>query len=76
MHWDKNAIALGRTSIANTVNSVALGSYSEAGSNTFDATSSRAVFKNDAGSNSEVRFAASSSSIGGWQGFLSVKAGK
>ncbi|MFQ6877331.1 MAG: YadA-like family protein [Haemophilus parainfluenzae] len=61
----QNAIALGRTSIANTVNSVALGSYSEAGSNTFDATSSRAVFKNDAGSNSEVRFAASSSSIGG-----------
>ena len=61
----QNAIALGRTSIANTVNSVVLGSYSEAGSNTFDATSSRAVFKNDAGSNSEVRFAASSSSIGG-----------
>jgi len=61
----QNAIALGRTSIANTVNSVALGSYSEAGSNAFDATSSRAVFKNDAGSNSEVRFAASSSSIGG-----------
>ena len=61
----QNAIALGRTSIANTVNSVALGSYSEAGSNTFDATSSRAVFKNDAGSNSEVRFAASSSGIGG-----------
>ena len=61
----QNSIALGRTSIANTVNSVALGSYSEAGSNAFDATSSRAVFKNDAGSNSEVRFAASSSSIGG-----------
>ena len=61
----QNAIALGRTSIANTVNSVALGSYSEAGSNAFDATSSRAVFKNDAGSNSEVRFAASSSGIGG-----------
>ena len=61
----QNSIALGRTSIANAVNSVALGSSSEAGSNAFDATSSSAVFKNDAGSNVNVRFAASSSSIGG-----------
>ena len=61
----QNSIALGRTSIANAINSVALGSSSEAGSNVFDATSSSAVFKNDAGSNVNVRFAASSSSIGG-----------
>jgi len=61
----QNSIALGRTSIANAVNSVALGSSSEAGSNAFDATSSSAVFKNDSGSNANVRFAASSSSIGG-----------
>ena len=61
----QNSIALGRTSIANAVNSVALGSSSEAGSNAFDATSSSAVFKNGAGSNVNVRFAASSSSIGG-----------
>ena len=57
------SIALGTSSIANSASSVALGSYSEAGSNTFDSTSSGAVFKNDAGVNTTVSFAARSSSI-------------
>ena len=51
------SIALGTSSIANSASSVALGSYSEAGSNTFDSTSSGAVFKNDAGVNTTVSFA-------------------
>ena len=58
-----SSIALGTSSIANSANSVALGSYSEAGSNAFDSTSSGAIFKNDAGVNTTVSFAARSSSI-------------
>ena len=44
--------------------SVALGSHSEAGSNAFDATSSGATFKDAAGADTTIRFAASSSTMG------------
>ena len=61
----KSAVALGPHAKGTAYKSIALGADSEAGTNMFDANSTSAVFKNDAGSNSEVRFAASSSSIGG-----------
>ena len=60
-----NSLALGDHSIATAVNAVALGHDSVAGSNMFDATSSEAVFKNDAGVDTHVSFAANSSVIGG-----------
>ena len=60
-----SAVALGPHAKSTAYKSIALGADSEAGTNMFDANSTSAVFKNDAGSNSEVRFAASSSSIGG-----------
>ena len=60
-----SAVALGPHAKSTAYKSIALGADSEAGTNMFDANSTRAVFKNDAGSNLEVRFAASSSSIGG-----------
>lgn len=60
-----NSLALGDHSIATAVNAVALGHDSVAGSNMFDATSSGATFKNDAGVNTTVSFAANSSAIGG-----------
>ena len=60
-----SAIALGPHAKSTAYKSIALGADSEAGTNMFDANSTSAVFKNDAGLNSEVRFAASSSSIGG-----------
>ena len=49
----------------NAYRSVALGSHSEAGSNAFDATSSSATFKDAAGADTTIRFAASSSTMGG-----------
>ena len=61
----KSAVALGPHAKGTAYKSIALGADSEAGTNMFDANSTSAVFKNDAGLNSEVRFAASSSSIGG-----------
>ena len=61
----KSAVALGPHAKSTAYKSIALGADSEAGTNMFDANSTSAVFKNDAGLNSEVRFAASSSSIGG-----------
>lgn len=60
-----NAMALGDHSTAAVANSVALGHDSVAGSNMFNATSSGATFKNDAGVNTTVSFAANSSAIGG-----------
>ena len=60
-----SAVALGPHAKSRAYKSIALGADSEAGTNMFDANSTSAVFKNDAGSNSEVRFAASSSSISG-----------
>ena len=60
-----SAVALGPHAKSTAYKSIALGADSEAGTNMFDANSTSAVFKNDAGSNSEVRFAASSSSISG-----------
>ena len=60
-----SAVALGPHAKSTAYKSIALGADSEAGTNMFDANSTSAVFKNDAGLNSEVRFAASSSSIGG-----------
>ena len=50
---------------SNAYRSVALGSHSEAGSNAFDATSSSATFKDAAGADTTIRFAASSSTMGG-----------
>ena len=60
-----SAVALGPHAKSTAYKSIALGADSEAGTNMFDANSTSAVFKNDAGLNSEVRFAASSSSISG-----------
>ena len=57
--------AIGLGSNATAANAVALGHNSVAGSNMFDATSSEAVFKNDAGVDTHVSFAANSSAIGG-----------
>jgi len=59
------SIAIGLGSNATAANAVALGHNSVAGSNLFDATSSGATFKNDAGVNTTVSFAANSSAIGG-----------
>ncbi len=60
-----SSIALGAASNATVGGSVALGNSTVAGSNMFDATSSGATFKNDAGVNTTVSFAANSSAIGG-----------
>ena len=60
-----SSIALGASSNATVGGSVALGNSTVAGSNMFDATSSGATFKNDAGVNTTVSFAANSSAIGG-----------
>ena len=66
-----SAVALGPHAKSNAYRSVALGSHSEAGSNAFDATSSSATFKDAAGADTTIRFAASSSTMGG-----SVSVGK
>ena len=60
-----SAVALGLHAKSNAYRSVALGSHSEAGSNAFDATSSSATFKDAAGADTTIRFAASSSTMGG-----------
>lgn len=60
-----SSIALGASSNATVGGSVALGNSTVAGSNMFDATSSGATFKNDAGVNTTVSFAANSSAISG-----------
>ena len=60
-----SSIALGAASNATVGGSVALGNSTVAGSNMFDATSSGATFKNDAGVNTPVSFAANSSAISG-----------
>ena len=60
-----SSIALGASSNATVGGSVALGNSTVAGSNMFDATSSGATFKNDAGANTTVSFAANSSAIAG-----------
>ena len=60
-----NTISLGWNAKTSAVNSIALGSHSEAGSNAFDATSSSATFKDAAGADTTIRFAASSSTMGG-----------
>jgi len=60
-----SAVALGPHAKSNAYRSVALGSHSEAGSNAFDATSSSATFKDTAGADTTIRFAASSSTMGG-----------
>lgn len=60
-----HSIAIGEQSNAAVEHSVALGSHSEAGSNAFDATSSSATFKDAAGADTTIRFAASSSTMGG-----------
>ena len=60
-----SSIALGASSNATVGGSVALGNSTVAGSNMFDATSLGATFKNDAGVNTTVSFAANSSAIGG-----------
>ncbi len=60
-----SSIALGVSSNATVGGSVALGNSTVAGSNMFNATSSGATFKNDAGVNTTVSFAANSSAIGG-----------
>ena len=60
-----SSIALGASSNATVGGSVALGNSTVAGSNVFDATSSGATFKNDAGVNTPVSFAANSSAISG-----------
>lgn len=60
-----SSIALGVSSNATVGGSVALGNSTVAGSNMFNATSSGATFKNDAGVNTTVSFAANSSAISG-----------
>ena len=60
-----SSIALGVSSNATVGGSVALGNSTVAGSNMFNATSSGATFKNDAGVNTTVSFAANSSAIAG-----------
>ena len=60
-----SAVALGPHAKSNAYRSVALGSHSEAGSNAFDATSSSATFKDAAGADTTIRFAASLSTMGG-----------
>ena len=53
-----NAMALGNHSSATVVNSVALGHASVAGSNTFNDSSDHATFKNDGGTDTNVKFQA------------------
>ena len=60
-----SAVALGPHAKSNAYRSVALGSHSQAGANAFDATSSSATFKDAAGADTTIRFAASSSTMGG-----------
>ena len=60
-----HSIAIGEQSNAAVEHSVALGSHSQAGANAFDATSSTATFKDAAGADTTIRFAASSSTMGG-----------
>ena len=60
-----SAVALGPHAKSTAYKSIALGADSEAGTNMFDATSSGTTFKNDAGVNTPVSFAANSSAIGG-----------
>ena len=54
-------LALGDHSIAAVANSVALGNDSVAGLNTFNDSSNHATFKNDGGTNTDVKFQA------GWE---------
>ena len=69
-----NAMALGDHSTAAVANSVALGHDSVAGSNTFNASSDHATFKNDGGTDTDVKFQAGLGSNAG--GAVSVgKAG-
>ena len=69
-----NAMALGDHSTATVANSVALGHDSVAGSNTFNASSDHATFKNDGGTDTNVTFQAGLGSNAG--GAVSVgKAG-
>ena len=56
-----NSLALGDHSIAAVANSVALGNDSVAGLNTFNDSSDHATFKNDGGTNTDVKFQA------GWE---------
>ena len=58
-------IAIGEQSNAAVEHSVALGSHSQAGANAFDATSSTATFKDAAGADTTIRFAANSSTLKG-----------
>ena len=60
-----SAVALGPHAKSTAYKSIALGADSEAGTNMFDSTSSGATFKNDAGVNTTVPFAANSSAISG-----------
>ena len=60
-----SAVALGPHAKSNAYRSVALGSHSQAGANAFDATSSTATFKDAAGADTTIRFAASSSTLKG-----------
>ena len=60
-----HSIAIGEQSNAAVEHSVALGSHSQAGANAFDATSSTATFKDAAGADTTIRFAASSSTLKG-----------
>ena len=60
-----HSIAIGEQSNAAVEHSVALGSHSQAGANAFDATSSTATFKDAAGADTTIRFAANSSTMGG-----------
>ena len=60
-----NTIAIGEQSNAAVEHSVALGSHSQAGANAFDATSSTATFKDAAGADTTIRFAANSSTLKG-----------
>ena len=60
-----SAVALGPHAKSTAYKSIALGADSEAGTNMFDSTSSGATFKNDAGVNTTVSFAANSSAISG-----------
>jgi len=69
-----NAMALGDHSTAAVANSVALGHDSVAGSNTFNDSSDHATFKNDGGTDTDVKFQAGLGSNAG--GAVSVgKAG-
>ena len=61
----EHSIAIGEQSNAAVEHSVALGSHSQAGANAFDATSSTATFKDAAGADTTIRFAANSSTLKG-----------